>query len=237
MLELGSGAGRDVLVLRGNSGWQTHDEAPTVGFILLVAGVAMVGFGKAFDDRQAETCSLRRPSGWRISPAELGEEPGDELRRHSRTVVTYPELDEVADQFSFDADGRLAVLEGVSHVVVQNAAEVRWIDDRDQLGSTCHGDGAQFFAVRLQIAGQGGGEPDVLGSGLLGFSFDSGRGEQVIGQTRQTVHPPMVTGGSTEILTDNWATLNEEERLKYLGAVNRGVDRLSRLTNDLLTSA
>jgi PAS domain S-box-containing protein len=49
--------------------------------------------------------------------------------------------------------------------------------------------------------------------------------------------PLVAIGGSAEILTDNWATLNEEERLKYLGAINRGVDRLSRLTNDLLTSA
>lgn len=49
---------------------------------------------------------------------------------------------------------------------------------------------------------------------------------------------PLVTiGGFAEILTDNWATLSEDERLKYLGAINRGVSRLSRLTNDLLTSA
>jgi len=49
---------------------------------------------------------------------------------------------------------------------------------------------------------------------------------------------PLVTiGGFAEVLTDNWAALSEEERLKYLGAIKRGVDRLSRLTNDLLTSA
>jgi len=49
---------------------------------------------------------------------------------------------------------------------------------------------------------------------------------------------PLVTiGGFTKILTDNWATLSEEARLKQLGAIQRGVDRLSRLTNDLLTSA
>src|SRR5450631_4367107 len=125
----------------------------------------MVGFGKGFDDRQAQTCSLHRPSGWRINSVELGEEPGDELRRHSRTVVAYSELDEVADSFSFDTDGRFAVLEGVSQVVVQDAGEVCWIDDRDQRGRTCHADGTQLFTVRLQIAGQCGGEPDVLGPG------------------------------------------------------------------------
>jgi two-component system CheB/CheR fusion protein len=49
---------------------------------------------------------------------------------------------------------------------------------------------------------------------------------------------PLVTiGGFTKILTDNWATLSDEARLKQLGAIQRGVDRLSRLTNDLLTSA
>jgi signal transduction histidine kinase len=49
---------------------------------------------------------------------------------------------------------------------------------------------------------------------------------------------PLATiGGFTTILTDNWATLSDEARLKYLGAVKRGVDRLSHLTNDLLTSA
>jgi len=49
---------------------------------------------------------------------------------------------------------------------------------------------------------------------------------------------PLVTiGGFTKILTDNWATLSDEDRLKHLGAIKRGVDRLSRLTNDLLTSA
>jgi PAS domain S-box-containing protein len=49
---------------------------------------------------------------------------------------------------------------------------------------------------------------------------------------------PLVTiGGFTKILTDNWATLSDEARLKELGAIQRGVDRLSRLTNDLLTSA
>jgi|SRR5664280_952734 len=44
----------------------------------------------------------------------------------------------------------------------------------------------QFFAGRIRIAGQCGGEPDVLGSGLLGSYLDSGRGEQVIGQTRRS---------------------------------------------------
>jgi len=49
---------------------------------------------------------------------------------------------------------------------------------------------------------------------------------------------PLVTiGGFTTILMDNWATLSDEARLKQLGAIKRGVDRLSRLTNDLLTSA
>jgi PAS domain S-box-containing protein len=49
---------------------------------------------------------------------------------------------------------------------------------------------------------------------------------------------PLVTiGGFATILTHNWATLNDEDRLKYLGVIKRGVDRLSRLTNDLLTSA
>jgi PAS domain S-box-containing protein len=49
---------------------------------------------------------------------------------------------------------------------------------------------------------------------------------------------PLVTiGGFTKILTDNWDTLSDEARLKQLGAIKRGVDRLSRLTNDLLTSA
>jgi len=49
---------------------------------------------------------------------------------------------------------------------------------------------------------------------------------------------PLVTiGGFTKILTDNWATLSDEARLKQLGAIKRGVDRLSTLTNDLLTSA
>jgi PAS domain S-box-containing protein len=49
---------------------------------------------------------------------------------------------------------------------------------------------------------------------------------------------PLVTiGGFTKILTDNWATLSDEARLKQLGAIGRGVDRLSRLTNDLLASA
>jgi hypothetical protein len=89
----------------GIVGWQAHKEAPAFRFILLVAGLAMVGFGKGFDDRQAQTCSLPRPGGWRISSGELGEKPGDERRRHSRTVVAYSELDEVSDSFSFDADG------------------------------------------------------------------------------------------------------------------------------------
>jgi len=49
---------------------------------------------------------------------------------------------------------------------------------------------------------------------------------------------PLVTiAGFTKILTDNWATLSDEARRKQLGAIQRGVDRLSRLTNDLLTSA
>jgi PAS domain S-box-containing protein len=49
---------------------------------------------------------------------------------------------------------------------------------------------------------------------------------------------PLVTiAGFTRILTDNWARLSDEDRLKELGAIGRGVDRLSRLTNDLLTSA
>ena len=49
---------------------------------------------------------------------------------------------------------------------------------------------------------------------------------------------PLVTiGGFTEILTDTWAALSDEARLKQLGAIGRGVDRLSRLTNDLLASA
>jgi PAS domain S-box-containing protein len=49
---------------------------------------------------------------------------------------------------------------------------------------------------------------------------------------------PLVTiGGFTKNLTDNWAKLSEEDRLKQLGAIKRGVDRLSRLTDDLLTSA
>ena len=49
---------------------------------------------------------------------------------------------------------------------------------------------------------------------------------------------PLVTiAGFTTILTANWAKLSEEDRLKQLGAIKRGVDRLSRLTNDLLTSA
>jgi len=49
---------------------------------------------------------------------------------------------------------------------------------------------------------------------------------------------PLVTiAGFTKILTDNWGTLSDEARLKQLGAIGRGVDRLSRLTDDLLTSA
>jgi PAS domain S-box-containing protein len=49
---------------------------------------------------------------------------------------------------------------------------------------------------------------------------------------------PLVTiGGFAKILTNNWAKLSEEDRLEQLGAIKRGVDRLSRLTNDLLTSA
>jgi PAS domain S-box-containing protein len=49
---------------------------------------------------------------------------------------------------------------------------------------------------------------------------------------------PLVTiAGFTKILTDNWATLSDEARLKELGAIGRGVERLSRLTNDLLSSA
>jgi len=49
---------------------------------------------------------------------------------------------------------------------------------------------------------------------------------------------PLVTiAGFTKILADNWATLSDEVRLKQLGAIQRGVDRLSRLTNDLLASA
>jgi PAS domain S-box-containing protein len=49
---------------------------------------------------------------------------------------------------------------------------------------------------------------------------------------------PLVTiGGFTTILTENWAKLSEEDRLKQLGAIGRGVERLSRLTDDLLTSA
>jgi len=49
---------------------------------------------------------------------------------------------------------------------------------------------------------------------------------------------PLVTiAGFTKILTENWATLSEENRLKELGAIQRGVDRLSHLTNDLLASA
>jgi PAS domain S-box-containing protein len=49
---------------------------------------------------------------------------------------------------------------------------------------------------------------------------------------------PLVTiGGFAQILTDNWAKLSEEDRLKHLGVIKRGVDRLSRLTNDLLTLA
>ena len=105
----------------GSSGGQTHDEAPAFGFISLVTGIAVVGLGKGFDDRQAQTCSLRRPSSRRVTAVELGEEPEDELRRHSRTVVAYTELDEVADSFSLDVHGRFAVLEGVGQVVVQDA--------------------------------------------------------------------------------------------------------------------
>jgi len=49
---------------------------------------------------------------------------------------------------------------------------------------------------------------------------------------------PLVTiGGFTRILMDNWSTLSDEDRLKELGAIGRGVDRLSLLTDDLLTSA
>ena len=49
---------------------------------------------------------------------------------------------------------------------------------------------------------------------------------------------PLVTiGGFATILTDNWAKLSDEDRLKQLGAIQRGVNRLSRLTDDLLTSA
>gem|GEM_PF-963170 len=49
---------------------------------------------------------------------------------------------------------------------------------------------------------------------------------------------PLVTiAGFTKILTDNWATLSDEARRKQLGAIGRGVERLSTLTNDLLTSA
>jgi hypothetical protein len=109
---------RDDPVVARYSGWQTHDEAPAGALILLIPGVAVVGFGKAFDDRQAQNCSLRRPSGRRNAAVELGEEPGDELRRNSRAMVAYCELDEAADSFSFDADGRFAVLESVCQVVV-----------------------------------------------------------------------------------------------------------------------
>jgi len=49
---------------------------------------------------------------------------------------------------------------------------------------------------------------------------------------------PLVTiAGFTKVLSDNWATLSDEARLKQLGAISRGVDRLSRLANDLLSSA
>jgi PAS domain S-box-containing protein len=49
---------------------------------------------------------------------------------------------------------------------------------------------------------------------------------------------PLVTiAGFTKVLADNWATLSDGARLKQLGAIQRGVDRLSHLTNDLLTSA
>ena len=109
---------RDDAVVARHSGWQTHDEAPALGFIRLIPDIAMFGFSKAFDDRQAQTCSLRRPSGWRISAVELGEESGDELRRHPRAVVAYTQLDEVADSLSLDVHGRVAVLERVSLVVV-----------------------------------------------------------------------------------------------------------------------
>ena len=67
-----------------NSGWQTHDEAPAVGFILLVPDVAMVGFGKGFDDRQAQTYPLLRPSGRHNTAVELGEAPASSpIRRAS----------------------------------------------------------------------------------------------------------------------------------------------------------
>jgi PAS domain S-box-containing protein len=49
--------------------------------------------------------------------------------------------------------------------------------------------------------------------------------------------PLVSVAGFTKILADNWATLSDEARLEELGAIQRGVDRLSSLTNDLLTSA
>ena len=231
---------RDDAVVSRHSGWHTHDEAPAFGFILPVPGVAMVGFGKGFDDRQAQTCSLRRPSGWRISAVELGEEPGDEVRRHSQTVVAYAELDEVADSLSLDVHGRFAVLEGVSHVVAQDARVARWIDDRDQLGRTRHGDGAQFFVVRLQIAGQCGGEPEVLGSGLLGRSLDSGRGEQVIGQTRRSQSDaPLCTADSVTdpsvlqfVCTTPVGPSSPLCRLQNLGHSSMGLVKATSATDD-----
>jgi PAS domain S-box-containing protein len=78
-------------------------------------------------------------------------------------------------------------------------------------------------------------EAQVL-SNALKTSNDSLR--DFVAVASHDLRSPLVTiGGFATILTDNWAKLSEEDRLKHLGAIKRGVDRLSRLTNDLLTSA
>jgi len=73
-------------------------------------------------------------------------------------------------------------------------------------------------------------------SNALKISNDSLR--DFVAVASHDLRSPLVTiGGFATILTDSWAKLSEEDRLKHLGAIKRGVDRLSRLTNDLLTSA
>ena len=79
------------------------------------------------------------------------------------------------------------------------------------------------------------GEAQELSSALQ-TSNDSMR--DFVAVASHDLRSPLVTiGGFTKILTDNWAMLSDEARLKQLGAIGRGVDRLSRLTNALLTSA
>jgi hypothetical protein len=127
-------------------------------------------------------------------------------------MIENPNLDRVVSSYGLDAHGRAAMLEGVLHVVFNDARQVNRIDPGHQIGRAGHGHARRTHPELLEASVDGFPQRDRLGSGAARATLHARQGDEVVDEPGQVVGLTVDGDGKLLLgrLAERLPTLREE---------------------------